>query len=120
MSAKAWFSPTDDTIFSEMYCPKCADPLKEQRGLFVCERGQMELSESMTERLYSGFVSKTEEPEEFRFNNAGHHFGGQWFCAGCGVLMNEEKPGAVRCPRCRRNIGKYLHQLIELHPHAGR
>ena len=103
-----------------MYCPKCGDTLKEERGLFWCERGQMELSQFVAERLYSGFVGKTEDPEEFHFTKAGYRFGGQWFCPGCGVLMNEEEPGAVKCPLCRRNIGKYLHQLIELHPHAGR
>jgi len=102
-----------------MYCPKCGDSLKEQGGVFLWERGQMELSQFMAERLYSGFVSKTEEPEDFRFTKAGYRFGGQWFCPGCGVLMNEETPGAVKCPQCRRNIGKYLRQLVELHPHAG-
>ena len=102
-----------------MYCPKCGDVLKEQRGVFVCERGQMELSQHIAERLYSEFVSKTEEPEDVRFTKAGYRFGGQWFCPGCGVLMNEETPGAVKCPQCRRNVGKYLRQLVELHPHAG-
>jgi rubrerythrin len=103
-----------------MYCPKCGDSLEEQRGVFRCERGEMELSPFMAERLYSGFVSKTEEPEDFRFTQAGYRFGGKWICPGCGVLMHEEEPGAVRCPQCRRNIGKYLRQLIELHPHEGR
>jgi rubrerythrin len=87
--------------------------------VFLCERGEMALSKNMAERLYSCFVSKAEEPEEFRFTKAGYHFGGRWFCPGCGVLMHEEEPGAVRCPQCRRNIGKYLYQLVELHPHAG-
>lgn len=97
----------------------CGDSLKEQRGVYICERGQMELSRFMSKRLYSGFVSKTEEPEDFRFGKAGYRFGGRWFCPGCGVLMTEEDPGAVKCPQCRRNIGRYLHQLGELHPHAG-
>jgi rubrerythrin len=103
-----------------MYCLKCGDSPKEQQNVFLCERGEMELSKYMAERLYSCFVSKTEEPEAFRFTEAGYRFGGRWFCPGCGVLMNEKEPGAVRCPQCGRNIGKYLHQLIELHPHAGR
>jgi len=103
-----------------MYCPKCGDPLTDERGVFLCERGEMQLSKNMGERLYSCFVSKAEEPEEFRFTEAGYRFGGQWFCPGCGVLTREEEPGAVRCPQCGRNMGKYLHQLIELHPHAGR
>jgi hypothetical protein len=95
----------------------CGDPLTEQQGVFLCERGQMQLSKDMAERLYSCFVSKAEEAGEFHFTQAGYRFGGRWF--GCGVLMHAEEPGAVRCPQCRRNIGKYLHQLIELHPHAG-
>jgi hypothetical protein len=36
-----------------MYCLKCGDVLKEQRGVFVCERGQMELSQHIAEQLYS-------------------------------------------------------------------
>ena len=103
-----------------MYCPKCGDSLREERGLFLCERGQMELSQFIAERLFSCFITKTEDAEEFHFTKKGYRIGGQWFCPGCGVLMKEEEPGAVRCPDCRRNIGKYLQQLIELHPHAGR
>jgi hypothetical protein len=80
----------------------------------------MELSQFMAGCLYSEFVSKTEQPEDFRFTTEGYRFGGQWFCPGGGVPMNEEIPGAVKCPDCGRNIGKYLHQLIELHPHTGR
>jgi hypothetical protein len=75
-----------------MYCPKCGDSLKEQSGVFLCERGQMELSGFMAEGLYSGFVSKTERPEDFTFKKEGQRFGGQWFCPGCGVLMNEATP----------------------------
>jgi hypothetical protein len=47
--------------------------------VFICERGEMELSKYMAERLYSCFVSKAEKPEEFRFTKAGYHFGGRWF-----------------------------------------
>jgi rubrerythrin len=100
-----------------MYCPKCGDTLKEQCGVFLCERGRMELSPFMAERLYSGFVSRTEQPEDRQYIAAGCRFGGQWFCPGCGVLMNQEEPGAIRCPQCGRNIGKYVAQLVELHPH---
>lgn len=99
-----------------MYGPKCGEVLKEQQGVFVCERGQMELSRHMAERLHSCFVAKTEEPEESRFTG---HFGGRWFCPGCGVLMREDQPGAVECPKCGRNIARYLGQLVELHPHSG-
>jgi rubrerythrin len=102
-----------------MFCPKCGDLLKEERGVFFCERGEMESSQRMAEGLYSRFVSKTENPEEFQFAKAGNRFvGGQWFCPGCGVLMQEEVPGAVRCPQCGRNLRNYLWELIELHPHS--
>jgi len=33
-----------------MYCPKCGDVLKEERGVFICDRGQMALSQHMAER----------------------------------------------------------------------
>ena len=81
-----------------MHCPKSGDVLKEQHGVFLCERGQMELSPHIAERLYAGFVSKIEQPEDFHFTKPGYHFGGQWFCPGCGVLMNEEEPGGSGVP----------------------
>ena len=101
-----------------MHCPKCGDSLKEQSGTFLCERGKMELSKSLAQRLYSDFVS-CEQPEAFRSFKTGYRFGGRWFCPGCGVLMKEKESGAVTCPQCRRNIGQYLYELVEMHPHAG-
>jgi len=56
-----------------MYCPKCGDPLTDERGVFLCERGEMQLSKNMGERLYSCFVSKAEEPEEFRLDGPPFH-----------------------------------------------
>ncbi len=35
-----------------MYGPKFGKSLKEQGGVFFCERGQMELSQFMAERPY--------------------------------------------------------------------
>jgi tRNA(Ile2) C34 agmatinyltransferase TiaS len=101
-----------------MYCPKCGDQMEERGGTFECTRGQMPLSQDMAHHLYASFVSRSEEPEEFAFATPGYRWGGKWFCPGCGVLMQEESPGAVRCPKCRRNLGKYLHSLVELHPHS--
>lgn len=57
----------------------------------------MGLSQVKAERLYSRFVSRTEQAEDFRFKKEGYRFGGQWFCPGCGVQMNEENAGAVKC-----------------------
>jgi len=79
----------------------------------------MELSKWMAENLYAAFVEKSIEPVEFSFGpESRYRFGDKWYCPGCGVLMHEEVPGAVRCPNCHRNLGKYIHQLIELHYHA--
>ena len=80
-----------------MYCPKCGESLKE-RGVFLCERGQMELSQFMAERLYSGFVSKTEEPEELPLYEGRLPLRRPVVLSRCGVLMNEETPGAVSVP----------------------
>ena len=97
-----------------MYCPKCGDVLEEKVGSFRCVRGDMPLSGHLAKRLYACFVGKSEQPEDKQF---GSRYGGQWFCPGCGVPMEEETPGAVRCPQCSRNLGKFLYQLVELHPH---
>jgi hypothetical protein len=78
-----------------MYCPKRGDSLREQGGVFLCERGRMELSQFMADRLYSGFVTQTEQPEEFTFTKEGYRFGGQWF-----RLASGRKTSRVN--RCRR------------------
>ena len=101
-----------------MYCPKCGEPLEEKEGKFVCVSGNMELSATMATHLYACFVSQSEQPEELEFTKEGYRVGGHWFCPGCGILMHEESPGAVRCPKCNRNIAMFLNQLVELPPHG--
>ena len=100
-----------------MYCPKCGEVMQEKGGTFECVLGDMQLSAEMARHLYASFVSRTEEPEDFTFKD-GSRWGEGWFCPGCGVAMREEVPGAVRCPQCRRNLGKYIYRLVELHPHT--
>jgi hypothetical protein len=102
-----------------MYCPKCGDPSEETKGTFTCVRGEMELSKDMATRLYACFVSPPEQPEEFEFTKAQNRWGGRWFCPACAVLMHEETPGAVRCPKCGRNIRKLIYALVRSHPHRG-
>jgi len=101
-----------------MYCPKCGDVLHEEAGLFTCLRGGMELSQDMASHLHACFVSKSEQPREFRFNKDGYSWGGHWFCPGCGLSMPEQVPGAMLCPECGRDMGSFIYRLIELHPHA--
>jgi hypothetical protein len=43
--------------------------------------------------------------------------GGTWFCPGCGILMEEQTPGAIQCPQCGRSIWEFVDELIEHHPH---
>jgi hypothetical protein len=92
--------------------------MEEKDGTFECVGGKMELSQNMAKDLYAAFVEKSVEPPEFAFTPGfGSRFGGKWHCPGCGVRMKEESPGVVRCPQCRRNLGRYIPQLVELHPH---
>ena len=101
-----------------MFCPQCGESMKEKDGTFECLRGKMELSQNMAKDLYAAFVERSVEPPEFTFTaESGYRFGGVWHCPGCGVRMQEESSGAVRCPQCLRNLGKYIRQLVELHPH---
>lgn len=80
---------------SPMYCPKCGDSLTEQRDLFLCERGRMELSQFMAERLYSGFVSRSEEPEDSRFTKGGSRFvkGRSSWASGSSSPAHDEERG---------------------------
>jgi hypothetical protein len=98
-----------------MYCPKCGDALQESQGSFKCLRGDMELSRYIADRLYACFVAKSEEPEEAKL---AYKVGGRWFCPGFGIAMKEEIAGTVRCSQCRRNIGNFIPQLVEFHPHS--
>jgi rubrerythrin len=85
---------------------------KTQNG-FYCKTGDMHLSEYLSTTFVRQFIEKT---EPFPDIAPEVNWGGGWFCPACGKEMKEED-GAVRCPICNINMTKYLHQLIELHPH---
>ena len=93
--------------------------MNEKNGAFECVRGKMELSQNMAKDLYVAFVERSVESPDFAFTlESGNRFGENWYCPGCGVRMQEESPGALRCPQCHGNLGKYVRQLVELHPHG--
>jgi hypothetical protein len=98
-----------------MYCPRCGRELVDTGRELTCLRGNMGLSQRMAARLTECFVLKTREPREVR---ASFEWGGTWHCPACGVRAQEEEPGVVRCPGCRRNLGEFLYELIEFHPHS--
>jgi hypothetical protein len=98
-----------------MFCPKCGRELVDTGRELTCLSGQMGLSQRMAARLIECFVLKAREPRDVR---AGFKWGGTWFCPGCGVRAREEESGVVRCPVCRSNLGEFLYELIELHPHS--
>lgn len=103
-----------------MFCPKCGDVLRETNDTFKCLRGEMEMSRHLATHLYACFVTQSEDPKEpplpSEITYTGS-VGGRWFCPGCGVLMEERTPWAVRCPRCERSIWQFIRELIEIHPH---
>lgn len=97
-----------------MFCPKCGDELRNVKGELTCARGGMGLSKSMERRLLECYVLKSRVPTESKVSFL---WGGTWYCPGCGVKA-EEREGRVRCPQCSLNMNEFLHQLIEVHPHA--
>lgn len=98
-----------------MFCPKCGDTMVERNGVLTCVRGDMPLSPKLNQDLHDCFVANTRQPIEKQHYN--YRIGGTWYCPGCGVLTTEDETGAIRCPRCKRNLREFMHHLIELHPH---
>ena len=102
-----------------MFCPKCGDELVvDARGSLACERGGMQLSPHLAARLTDSFILKKRPSYEPKGADPKFRWGGTWFCPACGVRAKEEGGAVVRCPDCGRNLGEFLHELIELHPHS--
>jgi DNA-directed RNA polymerase subunit M/transcription elongation factor TFIIS len=103
-----------------LYCPKCGDAFKEtESGGFICERGQMELSERMSQSLSECYVENKRRPKTFNYESDIKYsrIGGSWFCPGCGVPINETSPAKLICEKCDKNLLEFIYQLVELHPH---
>jgi hypothetical protein len=104
----------------KLFCPKCGDQLaQDENGHFECVRGQMPLSLRLERQLCDCYVSQVRRPRDMTFTYGGqpHTVGGDWYCPGCGVLIQELSPGDLRCPICSQSIVEFIHSLIELHPH---
>ena len=104
----------------KLFCPKCGDQLaKNTDGHFECKRGRMTLAQELEQRLIECFVNEVRRPREASsvYNGVPPKIGGQWFCPGCGVAVEESTPGNLRCPKCSKSLAEFVHSLIERHPH---
>jgi hypothetical protein len=100
-----------------MHCPKCGDAMDEDDATAKCVRGEMELSQFLAKGLHDSFVARSVAPKQPVPSKA-FRWGGSWFCPGCGVLMSEvPDTNGVICPDCGGNLGPFIYQLIEHHPH---
>ena len=79
--------------------------------MFLCERGELKLSQFMAERLHSGFVSKTEEPEDFRIKEGWLPLRRTVVLSRMRSLDERRNAGTGEVSRVRSGTsGKYLHQ----------
>ena len=97
-----------------MFCPLCGDELINEAGTLVCKNGMMELSPALATAFQECFVERTcpspRRAVEFRI-------GGIWYCPGCGVQMREDG-GLLECPRCHECLNRWIHPLVDIHPHV--
>src|SRR5262245_31309973 len=103
-----------------LFCPRCGDVLRETpEGHLRCERGDVILSAELRDRLYECYRDATRRPNDiiFTYNGKPHGVGGEWFCPGCGVRINETSPGKLICPVCSRSVVEFVYAIVEGHPH---
>jgi hypothetical protein len=93
-----------------MFCPKCGEKLIQFRSMLYCEKGNMQFSESLTNRFNECFGIKTSRPAENKFSFI---CGGTWFCPQDGSEMTEET-GFIKC---KISLNEFIRVLVETHPH---
>lgn len=98
-----------------MFCPKCGSQLERIGRELTCRRGDMGLSPHLEEELTAAFASGIIEPAPTPFDC---NVGDDWFCPADGTPMLEHPRGLVECPACGRSLNRFVHQLVELHPHS--
>lgn len=95
-----------------MFCPKCGAPMVAVKDTLMCVRGNMSLSRAVLSGLTATFVDwEIDQVQPFRFR-----VGGEWFCPAEGIRMTEAE-GAIQCPSCGGALNRFVHALVELHPH---
>jgi hypothetical protein len=96
-----------------MFCPKCGNKLVHLRKNLYCEKGNMQFSESLTNRFNECFGIKTSHPIEIKFSFL---CGGTWFCPQDRTKMTEEN-GFIKCKKCQISLNEFIRTLVETHPH---
>lgn len=96
-----------------MFCPKCNEKLIHTDLGSHCIKGDMYLSQVLTERLKQCFILKNEKPKDLHFS---FEVGGSWFCPKDGVEMIENN-GYIKCSKCNLTLNEFIYQLVEVHPH---
>ena len=78
-----------------------------------CAKGNMELSEDLSAKLFAAFITLDAPKATKKLNLV---FGGKWFCPRDASPM-EEKNGFVTCQSCGRSLNEFLFTLIRGYPH---
>jgi len=77
----------------------------------------MELSKHMAELLFDAFIAQSVPPKD-PVRPKSFRWGGAWFCLRCEKQMDEAvDSNAVQCQVCGGNLGPFIYELIEFHPH---
>lgn len=103
-----------------MHCPRCGSRMSPDWGpvgeTLKCERGEMQLSRHMFERLRAYVAAPARERVGRSWDSPPTP--GSWFCPACGVAAVADN-GYLRCPDCAGVLNDYLYELVELHTHRG-
>ncbi|GEM_PF-1958222 len=99
-----------------LHCPRCGDVLAERGdGRLECLTGRMPIGEALEAQLRACYVERSRRPVDGSLQD---WVGGDWFCPGCGSMLNEFTPGDLRCPVCGEGFAEFIPALSVL-PHAG-
>ncbi|MBX3221912.1 MAG: hypothetical protein KF795_15455 [Labilithrix sp.] len=91
----------------ELYCFRCADPMRRVRGELTCMPGEMGLSKVVETTLLQRFGERVDmcAAPPARLS--------AWYCPGCRDPLADD----MSCSKCRETLFDLRFQLVELHPH---
>lgn len=95
-----------------MFCARCGYPLERVNGVLTCLRGNMQLPQSLENRLSSRYSALSPEADKGGLSAKDD---AKWFCPGCGVPLDAR----LGCPGCGQSIGDLVLELAAL-THLGR